>query len=202
MNDYLTVKEFAKEINVSEQYVYRLLKTKLKPYYKRINRKSMIHSSAICLFNEDSTLFSTNSTSLFKDVKAAPEAALDGVQQEIFSTNSTENSTGSLKSLKSTQNDNKEVETLRELIDELKKNNEELRKDKENLIKDKEKLLTESYKWQQLFLEERNKNKMLEKSDEQKQNVEIKVTDDVTENESEIIEPTAPPKKKWYEFWK
>lgn len=196
--EYLTVKDFAAAANISHQYVYKVLKTRLKPYVKRVNGKMMIHSSAIDLFTSSSGGCATNSIDWLQSCKPAEEAAAITVQQEIFAINSTPKHATSATGCKSihidnaTENETKgEVETLRELIEELRKSNEELKKDKETLIKDKEILLTESFKWQQLFLEERNKNKMLEEHNDLNEESAI---------ETEIIE--EKPKKKWFEFWK
>lgn len=205
--EYLTVKDFASAAGVSHQYVYRVLKTRLKPYSKRINGKIMIQSAAIDLFISSSASCATNSTDWLQGCKPTNEAAAITVQQEIFATNSTEKHATSETGCKSVQTDNAdenatkgEVETLRELIEELRKSNEELKKDKETLIKDKEILLTESFKWQQLFLEERNKNKMLEEHLEEHNN-----SNEESAIETEIIEENIKkekPKKKWFEFWK
>lgn len=201
--EYLTVKDFASAAGVSHQYIYRVLKTRLKPYSKRINGKIMIQSAAIDLFISSSAGCATNSTDWLQGCKPTNEAAAITVQQEIFATNSTEKHATSATGCKSIQTDNiaenatkGEVEILRELIEELRKSNEELKKDKETLIKDKEILLTESFKWQQLFLEERNKNKMLEEHNDLNEESAI---------ETEIIEESIKkekPKKKWFEFWK
>lgn len=200
--EYLKVKDFAAAANISHQYVYKALKTRLKPYVKRVNGKMMIHSSAIDLFKSESDGCATNSTDLLQGRKSGNEAALGHLQQEIFATNATKKHATSATGCKSTQIENvtenqtnNEIEILRELIEELKKSNEELKKDKEILINDKEKLLTESYKWQQLFLEERNKNKMLEENKDFKEDT----------IETEIIKEDSieeKPKKKWFAFWR
>lgn len=201
--EYITVKEFAAAVNTSHQYIYKASKTRLKPYIKRVKGKIMIQSAAIDLFISSSAGCATNSTSWLQGEKSANEAAAITVQQEIFATNSTEKHATSATGCKSIQIDNAtenetkgEAEILRELIEELRKSNEELKKDKETLIKDKEILLTESFKWQQLFLEERNKNKMLEEHNDLNEESAI---------ETEIIEENIKkekPKKKWFEFWK
>lgn len=199
--EYLTVKDFAAAANISHQYVYKVLKTRLKPYVKRVNGKMMIHSSAIDLFKSESDGCATNSIDWLQSCKPAEEAAAITVQQEIFEINSTKNHATSATSCKNTQKDNRtdsEIEILRELIEELRKSNEELKKDKEILIKDKETLLTESFKWQQLFLEERNKNKMLEARKDSKEEI-LETIEEVIEEENKVEEK---PKKKWFEFWK
>lgn len=203
--EYLTVKDFAAAVGVSHQYIYKASKAKLKPYVKRISGKVMIHSSAIDLFTSSSGGCATNSTSSLQPKKADNEAPFEPLQQEIFATNSTKNHATSATGCKNAQKDNEtrgaidsEVKILRELIDELKKSNEELKKDKEILIKDKETLLTESFKWQQLFLEERNKNKMIEARNDSKEET-IETIEEVIEEENKVEEK---PKKKWFEFWK
>lgn len=203
--EYLTVKDFAAAVGVSHQYIYKASKAKLKPYVKRISGKVMIHSSAIDLFTSSSGGCATNSTSSLQPKKADNEASSEPLQQEIFATNSTKNFATSATGCKNAQKDKEtrdatdsEVKILRELIDELKKSNEELKKDKEILIKDKETLLTESFKWQQLFLEERNKNKMLEARNDSKEEI-VETIEEVIEEENKVEEK---PKKKWFEFWK
>lgn len=199
--EYLTVKDFASAAGVSHQYIYRVLKTRLKPYVKRVNGKMMIHSSAIDLFTFSSDGCATNSTSSLQLEKHDNRAASEPLQQENFATNLTENFATCATSCKNTQKDNRidsEIEILRELIEELRKSNEELKKDKEILIKDKETLLTESFKWQQLFLEERNKNKMLEARKDSKEEI-LETIEEVIEGENKVEEK---PKKKWFEFWK
>lgn len=208
--EYLTVKDFAAAVGVSHQYVYKVLKTRLKPYVKRVNGKMMIHSSAIDLFKSESDGCATNSTNLLQGRKSSNEAASGHLKQEIFATNSTPKFATSEIGCKNAQKDKEtrdatdsEVKILRELIDELKKSNEELKKDKEILIKDKETLLTESFKWQQLFLEERNKNKMLEARNDSKEEtvetIEETTKEEITEEETKIEEK---PKKKWFAFWR
>lgn len=199
--EYLTVKDFAAAVGVSHQYIYKASKAKLKPYVKRISGKVMIHSSAIDLFTSSSGGCATNSTSSLQPKKADNEAPSEPLQQEIFATNSTKNHATSATSCKNTQKDNRtdsEIEILRELIEELRKSNEELKKDKEILIKDKETLLTESFKWQQLFLEERNKNKMLEARNDSKEET-VETIEEVIEEENKVEEK---PKKKWFAFWR
>ncbi len=203
--EYLTVKDFAAAVGVSHQYIYKASKAKLKPYVKRISGKVMIHSSAIDLFKSESDGCATKSIDWLQSCKPAEEAAAITVQQEIFAINSTKNHATSATGCKNAQKDKEtrdatdsEVKILRELIDELKKSNEELKKDKEILIKDKETLLTESFKWQQLFLEERNKNKILEARNDSKEET-VETIEEVIEEENKVEEK---PKKKWFEFWK
>lgn len=203
--EYLTVKDFASAAGVSHQYIYRVLKTRLKPYVTRVNGKIMIQSAAIDLFIASSAGCATSSIDWLQSCKPAEEAAAITVQQEIFAAASTKNHATSATGCKNAQKDKEtrdetdsEVKILRELIDELKKSNEELKKDKETLIKDKETLLTESFKWQQLFLEERNKNKMLEARNDSKEET-VETIEEITEEETKIEEK---PKKKWFAFWR
>ena len=203
--EYLTVKDFAAAVGVSHQYIYKASKAKLKPYVKRISGKVMIHSSAIDLFTSSSGGCATNSTSSLQPKKADNEAPFEPLQQEMFATNSTKNFATCATGCKNMQKDNitknetdSEIKILRELIDELRKSNEELKKDKETLIKDKETLLTESFKWQSLFLEERNKNKMLEARNDSKDET-VETIEEVIEEENKFEEK---PKKKWFAFWR
>lgn len=207
--EYLTVKDFASTVGVSHQYIYKASKTKLKPYVKRIKGKVMIHSSAIDLFTSSSDGCATNSTSSLQLEKHDNRATSDPIQQENFATNSTEKLATNATSCKNTQKDNVtknetdlEIKILRELIEELRKSNEELKKDKETLIKDKETLLTESFKWQQLFLEERNKNKMLEARKESDEEIIETIEEIVKDENTDENTIEEKPKKKWFEFWK
>ena len=50
--DYLTIKEFAKEVGISQQAVYKQLNNKLKPYLKEVDNKKMLEKSALELFKK------------------------------------------------------------------------------------------------------------------------------------------------------
>lgn len=47
MKQLLTVKEYAKELNISRQAVYKKLDNELKPYLKVVNNQKMISSNAL-----------------------------------------------------------------------------------------------------------------------------------------------------------
>jgi len=50
-NEFISVSEFAKEVNISVQAVYQRLNKDLKKYFKIIDDKKMINVVAIELFN-------------------------------------------------------------------------------------------------------------------------------------------------------
>ena len=55
--DFLTIKEFAEAVGVSQQAIYKQLNNKLKPYLKVVDNKKMLDKSALELFEtkEDTT---------------------------------------------------------------------------------------------------------------------------------------------------
>ena len=94
MNEYLTVKEFAAAAGVSQQYIYKILNTILKPYTKTINKRKMIDKEGLkVIVKENSTDDTTNST---VDCKPDTTAEKQEIQPEIqpeLQTKSTGNST-------------------------------------------------------------------------------------------------------------
>ena len=50
MNDYLSIKEFAKATGLSQQAIYTQLNNKLKTYLKVVDNKKMLEKSALSLF--------------------------------------------------------------------------------------------------------------------------------------------------------
>ena len=127
MNEYLTVKEFAAAAGVSQQYIYKILNTILKPYTKTINKRKMIDKEGLkVIAKENSTDDTTNSTI---DCKPDTTAEKQEIQQEIqpeLQTKSTGNST----------NNSTADEAVNRLISLLEKQLEE--KDKQLEVKDKQ----------------------------------------------------------------
>lgn len=50
---YLSIKEFAAAVGVSQQAIYKQLNNKLKPYLKMIENKKMLEKSALSLFEKE-----------------------------------------------------------------------------------------------------------------------------------------------------
>lgn len=50
--DYLTIKEFAATVGVSQQAIYKQLNNKLKTYLKVVDNKKMLDKSALELFKK------------------------------------------------------------------------------------------------------------------------------------------------------
>lgn len=48
--EYLSIKEFAVAVGISQQAVYKQLNNKLKPYLKVVDNKKMLEKSALSLF--------------------------------------------------------------------------------------------------------------------------------------------------------
>ena len=138
--EYLSVKDFAAAAGVTTQYIYKILGTHLKPYKKKVNKKTVIAEAAIGLVKNGFATVATNAT----NQNATPQT--EPMQPTDQPTNTTDFAT---------LEESGEVKALKELI-------AELRQDKEDLKRDKEDLKQESLKWQQLLIEERNKVKLLE----------------------------------------
>ena len=51
--EYLSIKEFAAAVGVSQQAVYKQLNNKLKPYLKVVENKKMLEKSALKLFEKE-----------------------------------------------------------------------------------------------------------------------------------------------------
>ena len=51
--EYLTIKEFAAAVGVSQQAIYKQLNNKLKPYLKVVENKKMLEKSALELFKKE-----------------------------------------------------------------------------------------------------------------------------------------------------
>ena len=83
--DYLTVKEFAKEVNISVQAVYQRLNKDLKEYFKIINGKKMINVLAIELFSfkEVEQEFNDSLTNSLKDSLKLMEKQLEEKDNQI-----------------------------------------------------------------------------------------------------------------------
>lgn len=62
--EYLSIKEFAKAVGISQQAVYKQLNNKLKEYLKVVDGKKMLDIKALELYktNDDSTKNSTSCT--------------------------------------------------------------------------------------------------------------------------------------------
>lgn len=54
--DYLTIKEFAATVGVSQQAIYKQLNNKLKTYLKIVDNKKMLEKSALKLFEAKENL--------------------------------------------------------------------------------------------------------------------------------------------------
>lgn len=52
MKEYLSIKEFAELVGVSQQAIYKQLNNKLKPYLKVVDNKKMLNKSAVELFKK------------------------------------------------------------------------------------------------------------------------------------------------------
>ena len=190
--EFLSVKEFAAAANVSTQYIYKVLGTKLKPYKKKIDKKTFISSSAIVLIKDatEETNLETNKDNrteaseidTLREPQTAKNATLQPTLQPMQPTNTTNLAT----------NKDGEIEALKQLIEELKQ-------DKEDLKKDKEDLKQEAIKWQQLLLEEKNKVKLLEAATSKETEAEeatVVEFEEVNNSEEEKREPlpAEPPK--------
>lgn len=80
---WYTVKEFAAEKQISTQAVYKQLATSLKPYCKKENGRTFIHSDALTL-QPLQPEFATDATKLQTSCKPAAEAAaLDALRDLI-----------------------------------------------------------------------------------------------------------------------
>ena len=163
----LTVKELAAAAEVSTQYIYKLLKSSLKPYVKRINDKYYFDAFVVSYIKNG---FPTNKE---KPQEIATKDATKGCNQtktlknkekpqEIATKDATLQPT--LQPTDATKGCNleNELELLKMMVDELKQDKEALKQDKEQLTKDKEYLQSECMKWQSLLLEEKEKVKLLE----------------------------------------
>ena len=51
--EYISIKEFAEVVGISQQAVYKQLNNKLKPYLKVVENKKMLDKSAVELFKND-----------------------------------------------------------------------------------------------------------------------------------------------------
>ena len=155
---YITVKEAAAAAGTSTQYIYKILDKQLKPYKKKIDKKTYIEAAAIDLIKKNGLQPSLQPLEYSKNGGLQPTNATGA-------TNQTE------KRLQTELQENTEIALLKQLVEGLQLDKKELQKDKEQLIKDKEYLKQEALKWQQLFADERNKVKMLEQKEEQEAQV-------------------------------
>ena len=170
----LTVKELAAAAEVSTQYIYKLLKSSLKPYVKRINDKYYFDAFVVSyikngfpadkekpqeLATKDATLQPTDAT---KGCNQTETLKNKEKSQELATKDATLQPT--LQPTDATKGCNleNELELLKMIVDELKQDKEALKQDKEQLTKDKEYLQSECLKWQSLLLEEKEKVKLLE----------------------------------------
>ncbi len=118
MNDYLTVKEFAAAAQVSHQYIYKITGTQLKPFVKKINKKTMIHRDGLTTFFEPATTVE----SVAQRVATSGVNSLQPVVEKVAQPNSTNFST-----------ETGEIAALQKLIAELQQDKADLKKDKEYL---------------------------------------------------------------------
>lgn len=87
--EYLTVKEFAKEVDISVQAVYQRLNKDLKKYFKEIDGKKMINVMAIEIFSfkddvkEVEQDFNNSLTSALKDSLKMMEKQLEEKDKQI-----------------------------------------------------------------------------------------------------------------------
>ena len=51
--EYLSIKDFANEVGVSQQAIYKQLNNKLKPYLRVVENKKMLEKTALSLFSKD-----------------------------------------------------------------------------------------------------------------------------------------------------
>lgn len=181
MNEgYLSVKDFAESAGVSTQYIYKILGTHLKPYKKKIQKKTYIDAAAVELVKNG---FSTPATEETNQDATARVKPLQPNQPTDQPTDATE------KFTQQKAESSGEVEALKMLIDELKK-------DKEQLQKDKEYLKQESLKWQQLLADERNKVKLLETAAAPIEKTEV-VYRQVEQEKIQELPQTFGEKIKW-----
>ena len=134
MNEYITVKEFAEAAGVSQQYIYKILNTILKPYTKTINKRKMIAKEGLkVVLKGNSTNDSTNSTFDCKPNSTAAEVETEKDFKPELQTAATGNSTGN-----STENEtvNRLISLLEKQLDEKTKQLEA--KEKQLEIKDKQ----------------------------------------------------------------
>lgn len=187
MNDeeekYLSVKEFAAAAGVTTQYIYKILGTYLKPYKKKVNKKTVIAEAAIGLVKNGFATVATNATNQNATPQTEP---LQPMQPTDQPTNTTDFAT---------LEESGEVKALKELI-------AELRQDKEDLKRDKEDLKQEALKWQQLLIDERNKVKLLEAAAAPKEKEELMFTEVEEEPAAKEVEKQELPqgffnKLKW-----
>ena len=177
--ELLSVKEFAGAANVSTQYIYKVLDTKLKPYKRKIDKKTFISSSAVVLIKgeTDETNLETNQDNQTEASKIntlqEPQTAQNSTSQPTLQQNQQTNTTNLATG---------EVEALKQLIEELKQ-------DKEDLKKDKEDLKHEIINWQQLLLEEKNKVKLLEAATSKTEEATVVEFEEVNNSKEEKREP-------------
>ena len=51
--EYLSIKDFAQAVGISQQAVYKQLNNKLQPYLKVVDNKKMLEKSALKLFEKE-----------------------------------------------------------------------------------------------------------------------------------------------------
>lgn len=183
--EYLSVKDFAEAAGVTTQYIYKILGTHLKPYKKKIQKKTYVATIAIDLVKNgfDNVEKSTVSTSETNQNTTRRQEPLQPMQPTDQPTKITDFAT---------IEESGEVQALKELI-------KELRQDKEDLKRDKEDLKQEALKWQQLLMEERNKVKLLEAAAaeeprEEVVNFEEPAAKEIIEEPAAVAEPQKLPK--------
>lgn len=151
--EYITVKELAQAAGVSTQYIYKLLPNKLKAYTKKKNKKTVVNAVAIEYIKNGFPAKQPTKQSATNQIQPAEKEIMQPMQPTLQPTNAT----------RTNNNDNTtngEIEALKSLIEELKQDKEDLKQDKLDLKKEVE-------KWQTLFIDERNKVKLLEAAKEQ-----------------------------------
>ena len=81
--DFLTIKEFAEAVGVSQQAVYKQLNNKLKPYLKVVDNKKMLNKSALELFKpkEDTTNVEQRLINMLQDELNKKNEQIERLQQ-------------------------------------------------------------------------------------------------------------------------
>ena len=211
--EYLTVKEAAEELGVTTQYIYKILNSVLKPYKKKISKKTYIDAEAIEKLknekfatdlqpskNEDlqpkeptiqPTLQPKNNDLVAKndDFSIKKDEFATDLQPRKQKENADNEPT--LQPNQENRLQNGEVEALKALV-------KELQEQKQELLKDKEYLKQEALKWQQLLIDERNKVKLLEAAAEPREQeieyTEIREAAAAAEPQQEPTEPQPQPR--------
>ena len=81
-NEYISIKDFAAAVGVSQQYIYKQLNNKLKDYVELVENKKMLKKSALELFNKNDN--STKVEQHFNQVEQPVEQHFSKVEQQII----------------------------------------------------------------------------------------------------------------------